>query len=664
MGRLHRLGLTLRLKGMGFLSAVTVIGDNPRAARTAAWLANCGCQVHLLGVAAKSTFDLEPIAKSVLYVPEFRSRLKLGLMRDNLEALRKATWIHDCLSANADVKEPLYSVIDTIFAPDAVITTDDTLLPEEAYTANRSPQLAKRFFVIQFAEPLDRPEFAEYALGGQSDPERAQALVAELEDAAGVHCRQARYGVGLNVQRATLLYCMLAINIAERLQLDVDQADRYAEALGLLPAFRYVDGSVFNDTISACYALCQEHGLPGLPRSLRALYDNPRHSHGFYSSEAGQSVVFDLQTLAYRSVNDDPDPYLDTLKGLPTEARMSHALGLSGPLGEFARETGKAMETLVALLRKRPGTDDESLQAALRYGVGIGKAPRAAPLASDASEVRVLRVPLVVGLKQARELAEQAAAFGDEPFLLVGDAEGFCAGIDPEELLKAVEEGDRERLEEYCQTYQRLTEALRNARCVATLHGVCAGFGLEMALACNFIVADAGTRIGMDCARYGVLPMAGGTIRLRLIDQADGAKRLADVAHMVASGKMAGNAFEAKRSGLIPSGSEIVVNPHKLEHAARAWLERVPERPEEQWLPVAGPLAGMIDQIRTNARQRGEINQHGDVLLEKTKLLLTKPTSIDSARQLETETFLDLACRTLSVARMRYTISTGKVLNN
>jgi enoyl-CoA hydratase/carnithine racemase len=246
----------------------------------------------------------------------------------------------------------------------------------------------------------------------------------------------------------------------------------------------------------------------------------------------------------------------------------------------------------------------------------------------------------------------------------MGTEDGFCSGIDAEELLQIIAEGGHEGLVDYCVAYQRLTRALHSARCVAAVHGVCLGLGLEMALACTKVVADAGTRIGMDYARYGLMPIAGGSIRLRLIGQSEGAKRLADLAHILASGKCAGNAYEAQRLGLLPKAGEIVANRQKLLDTAMRYLPFLPVREEQEWAAIAGPLAGMIDQIKSGAKQRGEISQHGELLIEKAKALMTKPTSLSSAQNLETETFLDLACRALSQARMRYTISSGKALNN
>jgi len=650
-----------RLLDMGYLSRICIIGNNPRAAHIASWLANSGCQVDLLGVVAKDTFDLEPIARSGLYVPEFSSRIKVGLVRDNIDALRRATWIHDCNSSNADIKDSVYSVIDTIIAPDAAATTDDTILPISNYTDKRSSIFSRRFFVLQFAEPMVRPELGEYALTTSTEPERAEALVRELSSVTGVRLVNTPLATGLVSYRLSLLYCMLAVSIAERLQLGVVQADRYAEALGLVQPFRTIDQSVFNDTMTYGIALCQEYGLSGLPRSMKTLYDSPKHSHGFYSSETGQAVVLDLQTLAYRGASDEPDSLLDEICRLPQKDRMAAALAASGPFGEYARETNKAIGTLTSLLRQRQTINDNHLQLALRYAIGL-KSDQPDPMPATDS---VVYVPWpTINLEQARQLTEAVVAKGSTPFVVSGSDEGFCTGINLEELLNIVASDGKDGLLEYCLEFQRLIRAFASANCVAAIHGQCTGFGLELALACNKIVADAGTKIGIDQARYGLMPMAGGSVKMRLMGQKQGAKRLADIAAMLATGKVAQNAFEARKNGLIPVSSEVVVNRRSMLAAANAWLSSLPEKDHLEWQAVAGPLTGLIDQQKLTAKQKGELGQHGELLMDKAKALMTKPASAAAAQDLETETFVELAGKALSQARMRYTISTGKVLHN
>ena len=58
-----------------------------------------------------------------------------------------------------------------------------------------------------------------------------------------------------------------------------------------------------------------------------------------------------------------------------------------------------------------------------------------------------------------------------------------------------------------------LLETLRKPT-VAAIHGTALGGGLELALSCHYRVADKGARVGLPEVKLGILPGAGGTVRL------------------------------------------------------------------------------------------------------------------------------------------------------
>ena len=62
------------------------------------------------------------------------------------------------------------------------------------------------------------------------------------------------------------------------------------------------------------------------------------------------------------------------------------------------------------------------------------------------------------------------------------------------------------------EVYQLISDCPKPS--VAALHGVAFGGGLELALACDLRVAEAGARLGVPEMKLGVLPGAGGTQRL------------------------------------------------------------------------------------------------------------------------------------------------------
>ncbi|MCY0854671.1 enoyl-CoA hydratase/isomerase family protein [Cupriavidus sp. D39] len=101
--------------------------------------------------------------------------------------------------------------------------------------------------------------------------------------------------------------------------------------------------------------------------------------------------------------------------------------------------------------------------------------------------------------------------------VITGDGPAFCAGAD----LKAVLEADQGRdagaalklfLERAGAVFSRLEQFPKPT--IAALNGVTMAGGLEVALCCDFIVADPRARLGEGHAKYAQLPGGGGSVRL------------------------------------------------------------------------------------------------------------------------------------------------------
>jgi len=97
-------------------------------------------------------------------------------------------------------------------------------------------------------------------------------------------------------------------------------------------------------------------------------------------------------------------------------------------------------------------------------------------------------------------------------FLIVGGGRAFCGGADISEFGQPLPVGlaTLPTLVTYMDT---VTKPI-----VAAIHGFALGGGLELALACHYRCAVAGTQLGLPEVKLGILPGAGGTQRLpRLI---------------------------------------------------------------------------------------------------------------------------------------------------
>jgi enoyl-CoA hydratase/carnithine racemase len=115
-------------------------------------------------------------------------------------------------------------------------------------------------------------------------------------------------------------------------------------------------------------------------------------------------------------------------------------------------------------------------------------------------------------------LDEQITAADDDPATAVvavtGAGPSFCAGGDFHEFLSLDRAGTHpvQFLETVSRCFTRITAAA--TPWVAVLHGHAVAGGLELALACDLVIAADTTLIGDGHLRHGLLPAGGSSVRL------------------------------------------------------------------------------------------------------------------------------------------------------
>lgn len=134
------------------------------------------------------------------------------------------------------------------------------------------------------------------------------------------------------------------------------------------------------------------------------------------------------------------------------------------------------------------------------------------------SSVNVLSNDVLSDLEQVVDTLEQNAPKG----LIIASSKpsGFLAGADISEFTKLK---TREEVMGALQRGQKLFLRIERLTCttVAAIHGHCMGGGTELALACDYRVADEANecKIGLPEVKLGIHPGYGGAVRLpRLID--------------------------------------------------------------------------------------------------------------------------------------------------
>lgn len=135
----------------------------------------------------------------------------------------------------------------------------------------------------------------------------------------------------------------------------------------------------------------------------------------------------------------------------------------------------------------------------------------------------------------AAALDDAAATASCRAVLLHGAGRGFCAGQDLTEVQPGQDLGDT--LERQFNPLVRQIRSLPKP-VVAAVHGVAAGAGANLALACDFVLAGSSARFMQSFIRIGLVPDTGGTW---LLPRLAGAARARGMA-------MLGDAVDAERA--------------------------------------------------------------------------------------------------------------------
>jgi enoyl-CoA hydratase/carnithine racemase len=134
-----------------------------------------------------------------------------------------------------------------------------------------------------------------------------------------------------------------------------------------------------------------------------------------------------------------------------------------------------------------------------------------------AALIRLNRPEKLNALSTALE-RELGAALSDErvrtagAVVFAGSERAFSAGADMGEMQEV---GAAEALAYYNDTggvYDRI--AAMPQPTIAAIRGWCLGGGFELALACDFRIADSGATFGLPEVEIGIIPSSGGTVRL------------------------------------------------------------------------------------------------------------------------------------------------------
>ncbi|MFH1852754.1 MAG: 3-hydroxyacyl-CoA dehydrogenase NAD-binding domain-containing protein [Candidatus Neomarinimicrobiota bacterium] len=271
--------------------------------------------------------------------------------------------------------------------------------------------------------------------------------------------------------------------------------------------------------------------------------------------------------------------------------------------------------------------------------------------------------------------------------MVLGHQNGnFSVGANLALILGYAENGEYDNLEKTSKLFQDIAQRIRFAKApvVAVPFQLCLGGGFEITAPAAHRVASAETYIGAVEVGVGLIPGAGGNLRLLLNLLANAGKKpqspfqLAQNAFQtIGFAKVATSAEEAKYVGYFLKTDTIVLNSeHLIKVAKDKVLElaegyQPPVYRDDIKLPGAGGRTAMNLAIK-GFKMQGKLSDHDEKIGQKLAWVLTggdragltKKVDEQYLLDIEREAFVSLAGEPLSQARMKHMLKTGKPLRN
>lgn len=439
---------------------------------------------------------------------------------------------------------------------------------------------------------------------------------------------------------------------------------------------------------------------------------------GYYRREGKQFVALDLTTYAYREKQEDLFPELDAMAKLPLGERVARGLEMRNEVGEFLRHHLIPVLKYADYLKEEVSYHVLDFDRVMKWGFGweMGPFEMMDAIGIERFEVRepfyghntqrafqggysrIMEEPEYRQLKDypivdsketfnVRDLGDGVLAVGIKTkmgtispallaelnpwieaqtgrFVLAGEAKHFSLGFDLNWFLARIDGGEFDEIDDALALLQQTALLLSTKLAVAAVHGYCLGAGLELAIQCPRVVALADSMLGFPESKIGLFPGGSGTAEFGLRSQVSGAKAVVEAARLMTLGEASSNADHARSLGYLRSSDKIVYHPERLITEARTAALDVEMQMKVSWHMPAGPLTGMIDQMLQGLREKGEITDHGVLIGEKIKHILSKATSFEHACALERSHFLELCRNALTHARIKHMMEVGKPLPN
>jgi 3-hydroxyacyl-CoA dehydrogenase len=315
--------------------------------------------------------------------------------------------------------------------------------------------------------------------------------------------------------------------------------------------------------------------------------------------------------------------------------------------------------------------------ALLDMGDGVG-------LYEFRSKGNTLSLNVVKGLGEVLDLLETNHLKG----LVIGNGSAhFSGGANLAEMGMMAQSGSLDGIANLIVTFQTLLQRIYYfpKPIVAAVQGRALGGGCELVMACPNVVAAAETYIGLVEVSVGLIPGAGGIMRMtaRVAERAASENPshvqpfLKAAFETIATAKVSSSAYEGQALGFLPPTTQILMNGDRRLAVAKSTVLHLADSgyvppPELNAIQVLGrPARALLDMGAYSFEQSGYASEHDRYLANRLAYVmtggdLTAPAFVHEnyLLELERENFIPLLGLPKTQERVAHMLKTKKPLRN
>ena len=269
--------------------------------------------------------------------------------------------------------------------------------------------------------------------------------------------------------------------------------------------------------------------------------------------------------------------------------------------------------------------------------------------------------------------------------VISGDGVNFSAGANLNLILNAADRKEWDLIDRMTKTMQDTFQSLRFAPfpVVAAPFGFVLGGGYEICGSCDRIVAASESYIGLVEVGMGIIPGAGGNLRM-LNNVSDNVKTMMPgsfpvvqkVFETVGFGRVATSAKEARKLSYLRKDDRFIMNRLDLLYEAKQEVLKLSDgysAPEVRTFKLPGASGRLVvDSTIKGFVKSKKISEHDAVVGRKLAYVLTggdkggpfSPVDEQYLLDIEREAFISLCGEQKTIERIEYFLKKGKPLRN